>query len=161
MDHQLLIFGGGLLLASAVFSASCSTAPAPSPAQDVDHRGAVFVDVDGVDHTLAGATVFVFWQPWCAACREEAPAAVAASAAMAGEVAFVGVVSGPDEAVDQALFEKSVDELGLSYPQVRDRDLALTKRFDVRATPTVVVVGGDGHVRYRGSKLPSDWVLPR
>ena len=42
------------------------------------------------------------------------------------------------------------------YPQVRDRDLALTDTFDVRGTPTVVVIGLDGAVAYRGHELP-DW----
>ncbi|MFN3244024.1 MAG: peroxiredoxin family protein [Planctomycetota bacterium] len=157
MDHHLLN-GRRWLLAMALTSliAACA-GPGSATAPDVDHRGATFVDVDGVTHRLEQPTVFVFWQPWCKACREEAPEAVAASVELGGEMAFVGVVSGPDEAVDGALFDQSVDELGLTYPQVRDRDLALTRRFDVRSTPMVVMVGGDGRVRYRGSNLPRDW----
>jgi len=157
MDYHLLNGWRWLLVtALAGLIAACAGAgSAISP--DVDHRGATFVDVDGVTHRLEQPTVFVFWQPWCRSCREEAPEAVAASAELDGAVVFVGVVSGPDEAVDGALFDQSVDELELTYPQVRDRDLALARRFDVRSTPMVVMVGDDGRVRYRGSILPRDW----
>ena len=140
----------GLLLA-----ASCATpdaAAAPS-----NHRGMQFVDDAGQSHELNGkAATFVFWQPWCAACREEAPAAVAASADLADSMAFYGVVSGPDGSVDEDLYEKSIEELGLSYPQIRDKDVSLAKRFQVTKTPTIVVIDAAGQLRFKGSHLPEN-----
>ena len=44
----------------------------------------------------------------------------------------------------------------LPYPQVRDRDLFLTRRFDVKGTPTLVVIGAEG-VLYEGHGPPEDW----
>ena len=45
----------------------------------------------------------------------------------------------------------------LPYPQVRDRDLALTRRFEVEGTPTVLVLGPDGRLLYRGHAPPESW----
>ena len=82
---------------------------------------------------------------------------LAAQKELAGRVRFVGVVSGPDSAVDEYALQRVVDEMGLDYPQIRDRDLALTHLFGVSSTPTVVVLGADGSVLYQGHGLPDSW----
>ncbi len=64
------------------------------------------------------------------------------------------MVSGPDTSVDEDALTLTIQRLGLTYPQVRDRDLSLTRAFDVQATPTIVVLDGEGDVVYRGSTLP-------
>jgi thiol-disulfide isomerase/thioredoxin len=108
------------------------------------------------DELSAGKKVtLVFWQAWCAPCRAEAPELVAASRKYTN-MEIIGVVSGPDEAVDAVLLQRTIDELGLPYRNVRDRALDLTKALDVRGTPTIVVLGAGGHVLYRGHKSP-DW----
>ena len=155
MVHQLL---SRRLVApiTLLLAASCATGGAAEPAIS-NHAGMQFVDCDGNRHGLDNkAATFVFWQPWCVSCREEAPAAVAASVELAESMAFYGVVSGPDGSVDEDLFEKSIVELGLSYPQVRDKDLALAKRFGVTKTPTIVVLDGSGQLRYKGSHMPEN-----
>lgn len=108
------------------------------------------------DELAAGKTVtLVFWQAWCAPCRAEAPHLVAASRKYSNLV-IIGVVSGPDEAVDAAQLERTVVELGLPYRNVRDRTLELTRALDVRGTPTIVVLGAQGQILFRGNKSP-DW----
>jgi len=160
MDHKLLGVRLRAVFAPIVLAfgllTSCA-APGGSEAVPSNHTGMSFVDTDGASHTVSGkAAAFVFWQPWCAACREEAPAAVAASAELVDSMSFYGVVSGPDGAVDEDLFQKSIDELGLIYPQIRDKDLALARRFAITKTPTIIVVDEQGNLRFKGSHMPED-----
>jgi thiol-disulfide isomerase/thioredoxin len=101
--------------------------------------------------------VFVFWQSWCASCKKEAPEMINASRRYASQAQFIGVVSGPDKAIDEGKVDRFIRETGLSYPQVRDKDLALTRAFDVKATPTIVVVAPDGRIVYRDHHAPKGW----
>ncbi|MFT4516099.1 MAG: thiol-disulfide isomerase/thioredoxin [Planctomycetota bacterium] len=154
MVHKFLgrVVAAGAVLLAASCASPGDVAPAPS-----NHTGLQFVDDSGTSHVLGGrAATFVFWQPWCAACREEAPTAVAASVELADSMSFYGVVSGPDGSVDEDLYLKSIDELGLSYPQIRDKDLALTKRFSVTKTPTIIVIDSAGQLRFKGSHMPEN-----
>jgi len=108
------------------------------------------------DELATGKKVtLVFWQAWCAPCRAEAPHLVAASRKYS-DMVILGVVSGPDEAVDAALLERTVAEWGLPYRTIRDRTLELTRALDVRGTPMIVVLGSQGQVLFRGNRSP-DW----
>ena len=72
----------------------------------------------------------------------------------ADRLSIAGVVSGPDESVNEFKLDKIIVELGLTYPQVRDRDLTLTRLFDVKGTPDVVLLNAKREVVYRGHSLP-------
>lgn len=69
----------------------------------------------------------------------------------------VGVVSGPDDAVDEDKLREVIFTHHVTYPQVRDRDLALTRLFDVKGTPTIVVLDAHGELAYNAHHLPTDW----
>jgi protein-disulfide isomerase len=71
-------------------------------------------------------------------------------------VHVVGVVAGGASDVDESEVRGTALRLGLSYPQVLDRDLALTNGLAVQGTPTIVVLGRGGEVRFRGHELPAD-----
>ncbi|MFT7679509.1 MAG: thiol-disulfide isomerase/thioredoxin, partial [Planctomycetota bacterium] len=93
------------------------------------------------DDLDAGRPVaLVFWQAWCGSCVAEAPAVQAAYQAYGKRMRIVGVVSGPDQSVDEGKLNQQILRLGLDYDQVRDRDLSLTKHFGVEATPTIVIL---------------------
>jgi thiol-disulfide isomerase/thioredoxin len=123
----------------------------------------VVTDMEGRTHDLEGAlrggqvVALIFWQTWCASCIEEAPRLAADARAHGDEILFLGVVPGPDDYVDDGEVEKMAAELGLPYPQVRDRDLALSQRFEVKGTPTIVVLGSGGRILFRGHRSPQDW----
>jgi len=123
----------------------------------------VVTDMDGGTHDLdealqAGRPVaLIFWQTWCASCIEEAPQLAADARAHGDEILFVGVVPGPDDYVDDGEVEQMAAKLGLPYPQVRDRDLSLSRRFEVKGTPTIVVLGKGGRILYNGHRPPEDW----
>jgi len=136
-------------------AAVTGTTKAPSPF--------VVRDLGGAAHDLGAAlgqgqaVALIFWQTWCKACAKEAPAVVTAARSHGDTIQFVGVVSGPDQYVDDAEVARVAGEWGYAFPQVRDRDLALTRQFSVMSTPTIVVLGPGGRVAYQGRVPPDDW----
>lgn len=122
-----------------------------------------FQDMDGQPHDAdamlaAGRpVVFVFWQTWCPSCKKEAPELAHAVERYGDRIQFFGVISGPDEDVDDDDVRKTAGDWGHLQPQIRDRDLALATRFEVTGTPVIVVLGEQARVLYRGYRLPEDW----
>ncbi len=109
------------------------------------------------DELATGKKVaLVFWQAWCPSCRVEAPRLVAASREYSASLEIIGVVSGPDDAVDAEELGRAIRELGLPYRNVRDRALDLTRALGIRGTPTIVVLDAQGRVLYQGHEVP-DW----
>lgn len=113
------------------------------------------------DLSAGKPVVLVFWQSWCNSCLEEAPLVERARRIYANKIAFYGVVSGPDQVVDEDAVRKVIAQKQLSYPTLRDRDGALSKHFLVQYTPSVVVINAQRRVVYSGSHLPErwDWLL--
>lgn len=160
MDPQLLtrvVLALGIALGCGGCSAPDGT---DAPAGRVDLAGLVLVDMQGGEHELTESladgreVMLVFWQTWCEPCRREAPALARLARDRAASLDVYGVVTGPEGVVDDAEVLRVADELGTGYPQVRDRDAALARRFDVRGTPTILVVGSGGELRYRGHRVP-------
>ena len=136
--------------------------PNPSPAGTVS-EGLGFRDMAGklhdVDSVLGQghAVALVFWQTWCKPCLREMPELVKADLQYSPRLSFYGIISGPDKDVDEARVKTIVGRFGVRYPQVRDRDLRLSKIFGVEGTPTIVILGSGGSVLYRGHRLPDNW----
>ncbi len=144
------------LAATLLFAASLAGAgESPDPLVLTDMEGTAL----DVDAELASGrnVVLVFWQTWCGPCKREAPHLAEAARTHAEALRFVGVVSGTDRDVDDAKVRKYVDTYGLPYPQVRDRDLALVRRYEVKGTPTILILGPDRAILYRGAVPPDDW----
>lgn len=162
----LLALSLGLVACAATEGPSPSSAPAaaqPSPYPGLDDAAWSTVrTMDGRELDLAAAArggravALVFWLPWCASCLEEGPAVAAAAERLASELLVVGVVTGPDEDVDEGEVRKVVERLGLDYPHVRDRDLAMAEDLRVLGTPTIVVYGPDGRYVKRATRV-HDW----
>ncbi len=72
-------------------------------------------------------------------------------------VSFFGVISGPDERVDDDKVRAVAKRTRMPYPQIRDRDLDLTHRFHVRGTPTIIVIAPDKTIAHHGSRPPKTW----
>jgi thiol-disulfide isomerase/thioredoxin len=151
------------LLIFALLCACASTAREPR-AGSARLPATSFTAFDGRTVDLARelaadrTVVLVFWQTWCASCLGEAPRLREAARAHADELVFVGVVSGPDSAVDEAELKRVVTRLDLPYPELRDRDGAWSKAFGVTATPTLVALRPDGSEGWRAQHAPADWL---
>jgi thiol-disulfide isomerase/thioredoxin len=142
-----------LTLALSATMSRAETPPDPMTLTDMD--GAE-LDIDGL---LAEGlnVVLVFWQTWCGPCKREAPHLAEAARAHTESLRFVGVVSGSDRDVDETKVRKYVEKYALPYPQVRDRDLALVSRYEVKGTPTILILGPGREILYRGSTPPEKW----
>ena len=159
MHHRflaaLLILSAGCASSGRVSSAVASVEKPTALLSVVDMRGQLH-DLEALQ--ASGKSVaLIFWQTWCSSCRNEAPEITAAAREHGDSIEFLGVVPGPKDTVDDAEVLRVAAEWGLSYPQVRDEDLALTRRFGVRGTPTIVVLGPSGNVAYHGHRPPADW----
>ncbi|MEQ8762785.1 MAG: TlpA disulfide reductase family protein [Planctomycetota bacterium] len=111
-----------------------------------------------LDRSLAAghSVALIFWQTWCSSCKTEMPELNEAAHELEGQVDFVGVIPGPDDRVDDGEVLAVAGSYALVYPQVRDRDLSLTRRFGVQGTPTIVVIGPDRSILFDGHRSP-DW----
>lgn len=140
----------------------CSAPPAAHQLDKAAVGSLEFVDMAQRRHTVSGdlesgkKVVLVFWETWCESCREES-GELARAANAHPELAFYGVIPGPDGTVDDAVVLETARRWLLPYPQVRDRDLHLTRAFGVEGTPTIVVVGAGGEVVYFDHEPPADW----
>lgn len=112
--------------------------------RDLSGRAYGAADLQG-----APATVFVFSSMTCpcAARYNGRVADLAAELAPQG-VRFFQVFSGAEAEVDAVC--RYTANRKITLPVVADRKRALATRFEARVTPTAVVLGRDGKVRYRG-----------
>ncbi len=155
----------GLLACSLT---ACSS-PQPSDSQMLEVRTPSAVldlplkDLTGKTYSIsqllaADKTVaLVFWQTWCSSCIAETPHLADAQRRFGDRLTILGVVSGPDGSVDDIALSAKCRELDLPYANVRDRSLALTEAFEVRGTPTIIVLARDGSVLFEGHESPADW----
>ncbi|MBA2566226.1 MAG: TlpA family protein disulfide reductase [Thermoleophilaceae bacterium] len=85
------------------------------------------------------------WASWCAPCRAEFPFFQAQAQERAGEVAFIGVNSGDNDA-DAASF---LEEYPVPYPSYKDPELEVADVFNgVAAFPTTAFYDERGELVY-------------
>jgi thiol-disulfide isomerase/thioredoxin len=96
-------------------------------------------------------TVFWFWAPWCAICKNESANLVAAAEQYKGKVNFVGIGA----LGNQAEMQEFVAHTGTSlFTNLNDADGKLWNRFGVIIQPTLIFVDAKGKI---SSKVgPSD-----
>lgn len=91
----------------------------------------------------------VFWASWCRECRYEFHELKKLHAATLDRLDIYGV------SVDKEL-TKAVDiarRAGLPYPSVFDPAARIAKLYEVRGTPTMVLIDRGGKVRHVGHRL--------
>ncbi len=104
-----------------------------------------------------GDTVVVFATPWCEICRRERPEVEAWAKAHPDPKRTVYVFSGGElPGVAEQIRALHMDDTGLTI--VLDPDGKLADHYAVQSTPTVFVLGPEGHVlstqhRFKAIKL--------
>lgn len=110
------------------------------------------VDGEPWSSTQAAGTVLVYnvWGSWCAPCRAEAPALVAASAQLAGTATFVGINT---RDLNKAQAQAFVRTFEVPYVNLFDPDGALLLKFSgqlpATAIPSTLVVDASGKIAAR------------
>lgn len=146
----LLIAGAAWTWASAVPASATTGGKIPSPREG-------FVAPDFTLDTLGGdpvtlsdlrgrVVVINLWASWCPPCRAEMPALQAAHEADKdrGLVILAVDMTYQDSVDDAAAF---VEELGLTFPVLLDRDGTVARQYLLRALPSTYFVGPDGIIR--------------
>lgn len=93
-----------------------------------------------------------FWATWCRYCRVVSPAI--SDLATDHQVISVAMQSGSASEVAEYLQRNN-----LQFPTLNDPDGALSSRWGIRVTPTIVIVDSGGKVRWITSGATSKWGL--
>lgn len=122
----------------------------PSKRQPAPELKGATLDGDELSTADHAGTVMVLnvWGSWCAPCRAEAPALVAAAKAMP-EVFFLGINT---RDLDPAPAQAFVRAFGVTYPNLYDPDGALLLEFGQlppKAIPSTLVIDEEGRVAAR------------
>jgi thiol-disulfide isomerase/thioredoxin len=109
------------------------------------------IDLDGLYGKKA--VYLKFWATWCVPCREQMPHFEHVYETAGPDMAVIAVDVGFNDSVDAVRAYRK--KLGITMPIVFD-DGSLGTAFHLRVTPTHVVIGRDGRVRYVGHLADKD-----
>lgn len=146
---SLVIFGAGIILFKTVSTPSTSEAyEAPTILFEAsDFTLPLYNSTKTISlKDYRGKTVVLnFWATWCVSCRLEAPGLERTWKKFKDkDVVFIGVnlQETPKE------IQKFVDEFGITYPIVIDKESELVFKYGVRIVPTTIFINRDGLVVY-------------
>ena len=108
------------------------------------------IDGDAIDlGSLYGkkAVYLKFWATWCVPCREQMPHFEHVYQTAGPDMAVIAIDVGFNDSV--AAIQAYRKKLGITMPIVFD-DGTLGAAFHLRVTPTHIVIGRDGRIRYVG-----------
>jgi thiol-disulfide isomerase/thioredoxin len=113
--------------------------------------GFTLQDLDGKPHSLIdhqGQVILInFWTTWCPPCREEMPA-LKHTYEKYRDDGFIVLGINWRAADDPNLVGPYVEELGLTFPILLDRDSTVSEGlYNLLGLPTSVFVGRDGIIR--------------
>lgn len=172
MDRRTLLGAAGLLLVapiSGALLAGCSDSPSASGDNGFATGDGSYTKVPAADRkaapTLTGTSldgkplstadsagkviVINVWGSWCAPCRHEAPALVAAASRSSSIAAFYGINT---RDLDRAPAQAFVRTFGVGWPSFYDPDGQLLLNFTSlppKAIPSTVIIDRQGRIAAR------------
>jgi len=93
------------------------------------------------------AVYLKFWATWCVPCRQQMPHFEHAYETAGADLAVIGINVGFNDSIEAIRDYRK--KLGITMPIVFD-DGSLDTAFHLRVTPTHVIIGRDGRIRYVG-----------
>jgi peroxiredoxin len=99
-------------------------------------------------------TVLIFWTAWCPVCKEESPHFNALTEQYEPRGVHVLGINIQDSL---ARTQGGIKDFGIRYTVARDADAAVSRRYHVTGTPTIVFLDASGVVAYVGNELPTDY----
>ena len=112
--------------------------------------------LDGASFSLEAVSgrpaVVVFWASWCGPCRKEAPEVAEVAREYGTKVSVISVNAGEDDTKARL----AAKQWGMTWPVGLDPRRKAQTAYAVDALPLVLVIDGEGLVRYRGNGMPSD-----
>ncbi len=151
-----LLFIGALILGAAWIAVSRvetppggSSAP-PSPQVGFTAPGFTLDSLAGQPLTLSDlrgkVVVLNLWASWCPPCRAEMPALNAVYEKFRDRrLTVLGVNTTYQD--DEASARAAIQDWGVTFPIVFDRDGAASRQYRVQAMPTTFFIGRDGVIR--------------
>ncbi len=99
--------------------------------------------------------MMVFWATWCPNCKEEIPKLKEIYAAFKPRgLDLLAVNVGVNDSLERT--NRYMKKYDIAYPVSFDEGSAVTRRFKILGTPTVIIIDKSGVVRYRASRVPDD-----
>lgn len=111
-------------------------------------------DIEGKPVTLSsfrGKVVFLaFWASWCPRCMEELAFLQGLQTGMAKDLVILAVNQETQNlsATHVARLKAEIEELGIQYPILLDKNLDVWKSYCINALPTSVILDREGKVRF-------------
>lgn len=94
--------------------------------------------------SLRGRPVLLdFWASWCTVCRQDAPAVAAFATRYAAQVQVVGI----DWQEPEATVRQTAAAWGLGFPNLRDADGSVARRYGLTGVPEDWWLGAQGRAR--------------
>ena len=142
-----LFLGGAWIALSRVDNPIGGSNALPNPQTGFSAPDFTLESLSGDQITLTDlrgkVVVLNFWASWCTPCRAEMPALNAVYEKFRDQgLVVLGVNTTYQD--DEAAARAAIQEWGLTFPIVLDRDKATSDRYRIQAMPTTFFVGRDG-----------------
>jgi len=93
-----------------------------------------------------------FWATWCPYCKKEIPALKEIQSKYGDKVEILAINIGVNDSAEKA--EDYKFEHDLSYDIIFSNEI--TRLYEIRGTPTQVVIDVNGKIVYQGTKVPTN-----
>ncbi len=95
----------------------------------------------------------IFWATWCPICLKEIPEINGLQERFADRLAVLAINVGINDSVEAARSYR--EEHGMRYPVLFDSGGRVSAAYRIVGTPTQLLIGADGVVRYRSAETPA------